>query len=425
MLFAEPLEKRQMLAGDVTASVSGGVLTITGDNVSNNIAISAGANAGEVVVSGATTTGTDEGNTLVNGQADAVTFTGVTDDIVVQMNEGFDKVVVTDLDIAGDFRATLGAGNDSLIFRSAASMSADLDLNGTAELTYGPVHIGGDVRVFGGFGNDRFVTADARIDGDLEFFGGAGNDQVAVSGSVATNGVGDDVTLDLGTGENTVNASNFSVGGDLSIDDQEATAGSSVTLFNVHVEGDIDLDTSDFNDTVVVQGSTGVDAQLHAVNVAVDTGAGDDSITVRHVTAGTLDVSSGTGHDTVLIANAAVSDTLQIRTWAGRDTVTINDVEVAHLRVDTGSGNDLASVKLNNVDAVDAVFNTGAGTDTLSLNASHFSSLRVNLGNGRDTAVLTGVTVDTVFEIDGGNGIDVFTDDLTNVFPTDKVVKNF
>jgi hypothetical protein len=48
----ESLESRRLLAGDVTARIDNGKLIIKGDKLDNGITIVAGANAGEVVITG-------------------------------------------------------------------------------------------------------------------------------------------------------------------------------------------------------------------------------------------------------------------------------------------------------------------------------------------------------------------------------------
>ena len=65
----EPLESRLLLAGNVTASVAGGSLFLTGDNLLNDIVVKTPV-AGQVrVESGASAT-------TINGGAGPVTFNG-------------------------------------------------------------------------------------------------------------------------------------------------------------------------------------------------------------------------------------------------------------------------------------------------------------------------------------------------------------
>src|SRR3954466_13451126 len=64
----ESLENRQMMAGDVMASVHAGTLFIKGDNLSNGITITAGAIPNQVIITGTTVAGS---GTTVNGITNA------------------------------------------------------------------------------------------------------------------------------------------------------------------------------------------------------------------------------------------------------------------------------------------------------------------------------------------------------------------
>ncbi len=103
-LRLETLEDRQVLSGMVSAVVQDGNLTITGNAAPNEIAIYAGDNPGEILIAGATTTGDASGNTVVNGSHAPVLLTGVTGNIAVNLAGGDDRVVVTNVNLAGNQR---------------------------------------------------------------------------------------------------------------------------------------------------------------------------------------------------------------------------------------------------------------------------------------------------------------------------------
>src|SRR5262249_3150905 len=95
----ESLEQRNLLAGDVTASIVHGDLVIKGDDLANGITITAGTNAGTVVITGVDAGGS---STTVNGTANGtVTLSGFTDDLKINMNGGDDTVSITELDVPG------------------------------------------------------------------------------------------------------------------------------------------------------------------------------------------------------------------------------------------------------------------------------------------------------------------------------------
>src|SRR5262249_382962 len=94
----ESLENRQMLAGDVTAQIHNGNLRIKGVDLDNGITLAAGATTGTVVVTGVTAGGSA---TTVNGGTTAVTLSGFTGKLKIDMEDGNDNVAVTGLTIAG------------------------------------------------------------------------------------------------------------------------------------------------------------------------------------------------------------------------------------------------------------------------------------------------------------------------------------
>src|SRR5690349_12738266 len=112
--FLESLETRQVLSGDVTASLDSGALIITGDDLSNNVVISAGAGEGEITISGGKIAGQAASETTVNGELAPLTLAGFSGEIHLNMQGGDDQVLITALRIEGSLEALLGDGNDTL-----------------------------------------------------------------------------------------------------------------------------------------------------------------------------------------------------------------------------------------------------------------------------------------------------------------------
>jgi hypothetical protein len=107
----ETLETRNLLAGDVTASIHHGDLIIKGDNLANGIEITAGATAGTVVITGVNAGGSA---TNVNGTANgAVTLSGFTDDLKINMKGGDDTVTITGLTVPDKGKLKGGDGDDT------------------------------------------------------------------------------------------------------------------------------------------------------------------------------------------------------------------------------------------------------------------------------------------------------------------------
>src|ERR1700759_4770088 len=99
----ETLENRSMLAGNVTASVAAGNLTITGDNSANIITVTELANNQWQIIGAAT---------KVNGKTQ-ITTAPATGTVTINMNGGNDVLVVHDANVGGHLTILMGAGNDA------------------------------------------------------------------------------------------------------------------------------------------------------------------------------------------------------------------------------------------------------------------------------------------------------------------------
>jgi hypothetical protein len=113
----ESLENRQLMAGDVMASVHAGTLFIKGDNLSNGITITAGAIPNQVIITGTTVAGS---GTTVNGITNApVAVNNVTMDMKISMKSGNDVVTIHNLTVNGTTKFKGGAGIDALTMTSS------------------------------------------------------------------------------------------------------------------------------------------------------------------------------------------------------------------------------------------------------------------------------------------------------------------
>ena len=89
--FLEALESRTLFSGNVLASVSNGVLDLTGNNLANSIVVDqASLTTTQLRVS------SGDGSTTINGKTAALIFSGVT-----------------------GISVTLGCGNDTLVVQNA------------------------------------------------------------------------------------------------------------------------------------------------------------------------------------------------------------------------------------------------------------------------------------------------------------------
>jgi hypothetical protein len=90
----------------VTTSLSTGVLTITGDADSDNIAVVGTSNAGELTVTGRNGTTVDG---VPNGSA---TIAGVNSDLSINLGDGNNVLALNNAYINGEINITSGEGAD-------------------------------------------------------------------------------------------------------------------------------------------------------------------------------------------------------------------------------------------------------------------------------------------------------------------------
>jgi hypothetical protein len=146
-LKVEPLEGRAMLAGNVTVSVSGGNLIITGDNRDNAVLVQQGANSGDYVVTGFDFadfggSGASGPTTIKGGSSTFVDFGGtsarivhgVTRNVIIDMKGGNDSLGVgnnlDDLLATADncgFALGFGSGSGSASGSSTAAAGIEVD----------------------------------------------------------------------------------------------------------------------------------------------------------------------------------------------------------------------------------------------------------------------------------------------------------
>src|SRR5689334_6461121 len=158
----ESLENRQMMAGDVVASVHAGTLFIKGDQYNNGITITAGALPNQVIITGTNIAGV---GTNVNGLLNTpVAINNVTKDIRINMKAGNDTVTVNNLNVFGSMKVNMGAGVD------------------TFNLVNGSV-ICGDLKVVTGGSADTITVTDSTVQGVARFETGSDCDSLTIQDS--------------------------------------------------------------------------------------------------------------------------------------------------------------------------------------------------------------------------------------------------
>jgi hypothetical protein len=229
-LIIEPLESRDNPSGTVNATVNGGVLTLTGDDLDNVVEVQQ-TGSGSFTVSGT--------NTTIQGGS---SFAGVT-----------------------SISANLADGNDWLTL----STTVDLDVDGAPDFV-----LPGAVTANLGDGNSIFgLTTFGTIQiGSLAVTAGDGADQVQVAGGVDKGSrIAGNASIAVGIGINSqgpvyqdtlINLSNLEVGGagGLKVTGEDGTE--QVTLTAVKVTRALSVDGGEGNTSVITFGGTMASATL-------------------------------------------------------------------------------------------------------------------------------------------------------------------
>jgi hypothetical protein len=276
------------MAGDVMVALEGSLLTVNGDNLDNQIAITRNV-AGDVVVSG-------QNGTLVNGLTSFRLVRPSINAVEIRMEDGNDVVTMRNLQVANDMFVDMGAGNDRL----------------TAPAT-NPSTIGANLAIYGSEGNDIVQLNRVTVREDLFVDGGLGSLQASVVDSViakAANIVADDLA-DIITVRNT------RVGLDMSIETKGGSDQVNLTdlsAFNLVVNTDANglagLDRVTLNRVTTVE------------DLGIFTGAGADTVQMTDVSSGkSVTVSLDEGNDRLVMARVTAAADAVFEGGAGLDTV--------------------------------------------------------------------------------------------------------
>jgi hypothetical protein len=297
-LDVQRLEPRLPLAGDVVATLAGGVLTLQGDVEANGVEIRM-TEAGDVLVAGSRVAGA-ETSLIVEGEAVAQQAFGDVTVLRVRLGAGADTCGLSgresfDLDVVD---IGMGPGADR------CSLGVGVTLAGTATISTGS--------------EDDFVSISATILGDLRLLTGDGADEMAAEG-IAVGGV---TTLDLGGGDDMLSVVN------------QATFQQAVRIV-----------TRGGDDDVALLG--GIDA---AASLSIVTGSGADTVFIEDVAVrGDIVIATGIGNDRVGVsagpvarARTTVGGALRVDCGLGDDSVELLEtIEVTgRLALLLGGGND-------------------------------------------------------------------------------------
>lgn len=462
LLSIEVLEARALLAGNVTASVSKGTLTIKGDGLANEIIISQLSTAGGYKI-----TPVDGSGTTVNSSATAIDLLNVVR-FDIKMLGGDDKVGIgNDVAFVGELFDALAdyPGEEEaepglmsvveeeentedemsiLTFLGGGGDDDGFDIENPEftpqQLAQLPTRVTGLTKIDLGDGNDSLVYM-IRSTSNVNVSGGKGDDAVlSILTNIGNMSINTDPAKGEGMGNDLAAVVLSKVRGDLAIatgaqDDGVVVLGTTVSNMGIGTGGALSGALTD-DDVVFVANVSASD------NLGIQTEGGDDGIYVDTIIGDMFQIAAGAGDDEVDVVGAALL-TLLIDTAGGEDWVAISTGEDGlapvvirrNLSINTGADDD--SVELDggllglfiggNLDirtgagdddvllhhlAVGkvAIIETDIGTDTVLLDSLDVrNDLNLNLGAGNDALSIHNLGA-TRHTLKGGTGNDILHD---------------
>jgi hypothetical protein len=409
-LSLESLEGRQMMAGDVIASLFNGDLYVSevpqqvGQD--NGIRISKLAN-GKVQVLGTVANGTNPVASKVNGLA-AQEFT-----------------------VNGSLFVSLGAGNDRVQIGYDGGASAPSFNRMQIDVGAPPLVVASSINkgvldIFTPQDSDQVLLWGANTRSSLSINTGVKNDWVYMGQVNVGDGVGvDNLAINTGSGPDQVTLKGTNIRGNLDIQTYSSIAEadqdgvfidaafdpSYVDLYRpTIVNGGTDIRTGGGADSLLVSDPARGDLnqfwtvwQTHGY-VSMDTGAGNDTLLVRSAKIGeptyddvgldNLVVNTGAGADNARFHNVNIGATFQLQMFASVLEADIDIASIDHLYAErdisilTGGGDD--QVTLDNATAYwNLNVDTSSGNDRLDLLDYVLSLKNTNLFGGEGTDRLT------------------------------------
>ncbi len=397
-LRIESLERRMLMAGDVSVAAVRGNLVITGD-------ANLGVGADESILiehDGTNYSVTGLSGTTINGGAGFVPAP-IARDIIVDLKTGNDNVEI------------LGASiNNRLVVPRNLTIRGG---TGVDSITVENVLVQGVLNVDGGAGDNTVKIKGSRVNRDALIKGGLDGDEITVDSSSfggkltidalggtneiyveGVSSVARDALLKGGVGTDTVKIDGGSFGGKLTIDalgganvievknvssvarDALIRGGANVddiAIDGVNFLGKLTVDALGGLNTIAVRGGSSV-----ARDVLLKGGLDSDTITAEASGfKGKLTIDSGAGSDVLTLANSDVTRDVLVRSVSGDNDVSIDElIARAKLTVTTGGGKDLVRILSSTVTGALSV-STGAEADDIGLNSvSVASNITINAG---------------------------------------------
>jgi hypothetical protein len=429
----EALENRLTPSGNVTTSLVGGNLTLTGDAQANGITLSQPA-AHEITI-------TPDATTSVNGHAagTAVTVMGVTGSLAINLDAGNDTLTFDlshgGINVGGNLSITGSTGNKFVSSTTAGTANnlkvagnlSEIFGDGTESTFLNQFAVGGNMTVNHANGNAFVFLGVDPANLGKQFNRVGGNlvvDNVTASGAAASGfdidaleetNVGGNVIADMGFGASFGFGGWTSVG---SLSGHPVSIGGSVTIDNLTGF----LTNGDFfgQGEEVVNALVGGDVTMNLGSGAGNTAAFGGGASQATTRAASVTITGSGASDIVTVGPSRIRDDLTVTlTGGGNNVITLNDVVVGGDTTLTSTGGNTAISIDDSVGGSvffgDVTITTGAGNDTLSIGSgtatgvtTFFDEVTVNLGAGDDTLDLA-TAGDVIFfapdSFNGGTGM--------------------
>jgi hypothetical protein len=391
----EELESRLPLAGNVTYSTSGGIATLTGDGLNNNIRLEPAANfANFYQLSGLNDAATNQ-PTTINGSNNPI-FIPVADaeSMTINLGDGNDQVLVKGM-VMDNLTINGGLGNDRIDIGDYVPLTTPNPANNNQiilnTLTISPGSGADVVRLNYIYGPTSILVSKTASSGpDI------GSLDLAVYVAFTD-------TLTVQNEDNAIATPNPGISND------------SISLGYVTTALALFVETGDGNDLIsyfACRDGVGNDGLRPRFN----SGSGDDYVALDvNIYERNVFVDAGSGNDTIQFSRAVfvgnTNQTVTLFCGIGNDTLLVGKyyglVGGQPVLLDSGSAINLLTADL------------GPGDDTASIVTNIFNRLEVTMGGGNDNAYFGSNLVNSggVVRIDG----DFNTQLNTRVSGTDRV----
>lgn len=385
-LQLESLERRELLAGNVTAQVTGNTLIVRGNNADNVVAIIQVAEGVYAVAGLDTTVNGSSGPFVTNRPVRNITADmGKGNDLLGFSNDAVAAYELPLIEFGIDVEAIVGIpAEDVQAFIDASTSDDEFNLPGNVSIKMGDgndgfellgtvggnfvANLGGGQNAFGLFGTS--LPQRAAVGGTMSIVGGSLTDVVTI---LETNVAGA-TSVVLGDGANFVTAEGAAFGS-LSI-----VTGKHEDLVHIEstdIRNSLSVVTGAGNDSVIAHDHENGDVNV-GLNEFINTGAGHDYVEVEGDIGGSLTILTGDGNDGVDVFDTRIRYNLTIDTGKGNDH---SDLEVGSSSFSGNGGVFLEDVNVGNF----AYIYLGAGNDTLDILTSRARRAYLYGGAGFDS----------------------------------------